>query len=408
MRTASIAWVLLVWSTAAAPAQPSYDLLLKGGHVIDPANGIDEVRDVALAGSKIAAVKRDIPASQARQTLDVTGYYVTPGLIDIHVHVYGYSGWLFPDQTALPSGVTTVVDAGGAGWKTFEDFRSTLIEKSQTRVLAFLNIVGRGMLGADAENDVSDMDPAATAEVVRRYPQYIVGIKTAHFARPTWDAVDRAVQAGELSATPVMVDFRPLPERNYPDLILKHMRAGDMHTHFYGRLTPLLDDEGNVQPYALEARKKGVLFDVGHGAGSFWFRIASPAIGQGFLPDTISTDLHKTSLLCCHATLAKTLSKFLNLGLSLQDVITRSTLHAARAIRRSELGTLSPGAGADVAVFELQKGSFGFIDSGRARLRGDQNLDCVLTVREGKIVWDRDGIGRPDWKKAGQYNVLNE
>lgn len=383
-----------------------YDLLLKGGRVIDPANGIDELRDVAIAGSKIAAVRAGIPASEARQVLDVKGYYVTPGLIDIHAHVYGYSGWLFPDQTALPGGVTTVVDAGGAGWKTFEEFKLSIIDKSQTRVLALLNIVGRGMLGPEVENQVADMDPAATAEAVKRYPGVIVGIKTAHFAKPTWDAVDSAVRAGELSKTPVMVDFWPVPERNYPDLILKHLRPGDIHTHVYGRLTPLLDDEGKVQSYALEARKKGILFDVGHGAGSFWFRIAAPAVKQGFWPDTISTDLHKTSKLCCNATLPKTISKFLNLGMPLGEAIRRTTVNAARAIRRPELGTLSSSAVADVAVLQLQKGDFGFIDSGRARLKGALNLECVLTVRDGKVVWDLNGLSRPEWEKAGKYDVL--
>jgi len=338
--------------------------------------------------------------------VDASQYYVTPGLIDIHTHfdAQGADLNLQADHNALPNGVTTAVDAGSSGWKNFVAFKTKVIDHSKTRLLAFLNIVGAGMYGPEVENNVQEMDPEAAARMVRKYPKVIVGIKTAHFQPPTWDAVDRAVKAAELSNTIVMVDFTPKPGREYRDLILRHLRPGDIHTHFYGRDTPQLDEHKKVQPYMLEARKRGVLFDVGHGAGSFWFRIAAPAIEQGFLPDTISTDIHKRSIMLPRANMTTTMSKLLNLGMTLQQIIERSTVNSAKAIRMPELGTLSEGAIADVAILELQKGKFGYLDSGHAKLIGDTKLRCVLTVRNGDIVWDTEGLTLTDWMKAGPYS----
>jgi len=261
-----------------------YDLILQGGHVIDPANDVDGIRDVAISGGRIAAVAPNLPAERARKAISVAGSLVTPGLVDIHVHAYGgYSGWLFPDEHALPNGTTTVVDTGSAGWKSFEEFKTTIIDQSKVRVLAFLNIVGSGMLGPEVENNIEDMEPGPTAECVARYPELLVGTKTAHFIKPGWAAVDRAVEAGRLCGKPTMIDFRPQPERSYEDLILKHMRSGDIHTHMYAAHIPLLDESGRVQEFAWEARRRGVIFDVGHGAGSFWFRRAVPVVEHGFI-----------------------------------------------------------------------------------------------------------------------------
>ncbi len=399
--------LLLALALAAAlHAQPVYDLLIKNGHVIDPANKRDGQFDVAVIGNKIARVGTDLPASQARVVVEAGQYFVTPGLIDIHTHfdAQGADLNLNPDHNALRSGVTTAVDAGSSGWKNFENFKREVIDVSKVRLLAFLNIVGAGMYGPKVENDVNEMDPEAAARMARKYPEIIVGIKTAHFQPATWEAVDRAVKAAELSKTVVMVDFAPKPGRDYPDLILKHMRPGDIHTHFYGRLIPQLDAAKKIQPYMLEARKRGVMFDVGHGAGSFWFRIAVPAIQQGFLPDTISTDIHKSSVMLPRAYMITTMSKLLNIGMSLEQVIERSTVNPARVIHRPELGTLSEGAVADIAIIEMQKGSFGFLDSGHGKLIGDRNLRCVLTVRNGQVVWDTEGLSLTDWIKAGPYS----
>jgi dihydroorotase len=399
---------LLILALIAAPAcaQPIYDLLLKNGHVIDPKNNLNGRFDIAVIGSKIVRVAKDLPASHAKSVVDVGQYYVTPGLIDIHTHFDAQGAWLNlnPDHNALRYGVTTAVDAASSGWKNFENFKTKVIDHARTRVLAFLNIVGAGMYGAKVENDVNEMDVEAAARMVRKYPGIIVGIKTAHFQPATWDAVDRAVKAAELSHTVVMVDFHPKPGRGYKELILKHMRPGDIHTHFYGRLTPQLDENKKVQPYMWEARKRGILFDVGHGSGSFWFRIAVPAIQQGFLPDTISTDIHKSSIMLPHATLTNVMSKFLNIGMTLEQVIERTTVNPARAIHRPELGTLSEGSIADIAVLKLERGRFAFLDSGHGKLTADKRLRCVLTVRAGGVVWDTEGLNSTEWSQAGPYS----
>jgi dihydroorotase len=194
---------LFVALSSAAPAQ-TYDLVLASGHVIDPANRIDEIMDVAFSGDRIVSIQKNIARDRSKSRIEVPGLYVTPGLVDLHAHVYGNEGKLFPDDTALVTGTTTVVDAGGAGWRTFDDFKKTVIDKVQTRVLVFLNIVGRGMTGG--EDNVEDMDPKAIANKIAEHPQLIVGIKTAHFRPPGWTSIDKAVEAGRLSNTPVIVD----------------------------------------------------------------------------------------------------------------------------------------------------------------------------------------------------------
>ena len=379
-----------------------FDLVLKGGRVIDPKNDIDGIADVAVADGRIASVAPDIPSSGRTKTVDVSGLLVTPGLLDIHLHAYGgYPGWLFPDQHCLPDGVTTVVDTGGAGWRDFDDFLETIIQPSQTRVLAFINIVGAGMIGAP-EQDVEEMDPKPCGEVIARYPDHIVGSKSAHFGGPGWESAGGAIEAARLSDTIAMIDFAPKPTRSYEEL-LKRMSPGDIHTHLYAAHIPLLDDDKRVNAYVRDARERGVIFDTGHGGGSFWFRIAAPAMAQGFPPDTISTDLHKSSRMIPNATMTATMSKFLALGMPLREVVYRSTQKAAEVIRRPELGSLSDGAEADIAVLDLAEGAFGFVDSGRARMNGSQRLECRLTVRGGEVVWDRDGLSRPGWEDLGDY-----
>ncbi|MBM3265594.1 MAG: amidohydrolase family protein, partial [candidate division Zixibacteria bacterium] len=336
----------------------------------------------------------------------VDGLYVTPGLIDIHAHAYGgYQGWLFPDTHTFPSGVTTLVDTGGAGWKKFDHFRETIMAEAKTRVLAFVNIVGAGMEGA-VEQDVSEMDPVPCAKAIEKHTDVVIGSKTAHFGGPGWEAVDGAVQAARQSGTIAMIDFAPKPTRSYRELLLEKMSPGDIHTHLYAQHIPLLDDDLKVNDYVLEARRRGIVFDLGHGAGSFWFRIAVPAFEQGFLPDTISTDMHRFSANVPFAMMPQTMSKCLNMGMPLYDVIRRSTVAPAQTIRRPELGTLSVGAEADVAVLEMQHGDFGFVDSGHARMKGNRRLSCALTVRAGQVVWDLNGLTWPDWHTAGKYIVI--
>jgi dihydroorotase len=366
----------------SAFAQPPYELLLKGGHVLDSKNRINGVMDVAVAGGKIAAVAKSIPADQAQRVVNATGLYVTPGLVDMHAHVFAgtmgaeYTGALSvrPDGFTFRSGVTTVVDAGSAGWRNFAEFKQQIIDTSRTRVLAFLNIVGKGMGGGKTtEQDTSDMEPERTAEEAARYPGLIVGIKIAHYAGPEWIAVDRAVDAGRLAKLPVMVDFAEFrKERPFQQLVLEHLRPGDIYTHLYLGAVPMLDPEGKVLPYLFEARKRGVIFDVGHGGGSFQWRQAAPAVRQGFVPDSISTDLHVSSMNAGMKDMLNVMSKFVALGMSLEDVVARSTWNPAREIHQEELGHLSVGAVADIAVLRLVKGDFGYLDAGGRRMNGSQ------------------------------------
>jgi len=392
-------------------AQTRYDLLLKGGRVLDPANNIDQVMDVAVSGGRIARMAKEIPSSEARTTIDVRDLYVTPGLIDLHAHHFGYTGALFPDDVMLSTGTTTSVDCGGAGWRNFDEFKAKIIDRATTRVLAFINIVGRGMLGAEIENNVEDMDPAATAAKMRQYPDLIVGIKTAHFSRPGWAAVERAVEAGRLSGKPVIIDNNILSwtGRDTRTKVLEKMRPGDIHTHTYNdRHLEIVDRaSGKLQPYMVEARRRGVLFDLGHGAGSFLWPVAEAAAKQGFMPDTISTDLHASSIMGPQSDMPNCISKMMLLGMKLEEAVRRSTVRPAEILRRfPELGTLGEGRTADVAVFKLERGVFAFKDSWLMKRLGSQRLVSVLTVKEGKIVFDLDGLSFPEWQNAGDYQRI--
>ena len=384
--------VVLCWPALAQ----EYDLVLRGGRVIDPANNIDRVMDVGVTGNRITAVAAHIADAQERKLVDVSGMIVVPGLVDLHAHVFGYEGSLTPDDTALPAGTTTIVDAGGSGWRTFDEFRRTVIAHSATRVLALLNIVGAGMVGEPYESNVDDMDPAATSATILKNRDVIVGIKTAHFAKPGWSAIDRAVEAGRRASVPVMVDDKIFTDsqRTTEEELLKHLRPGDIHTHMYNdRQLELIDRfTGKVQPWMVEARKRGVLFDVGHGGGSFLWPVATKAIQQGFLPDTISTDLHSSSIMMQQSDMPNVMSKMMLLGMGLEDVILRSTVNPAKEIGKyPEIGTLGAGKTADIAVLENQNGVFAFKDAWPAKKLGAHRLDCVLTIRDGRIVYDRDG-----------------
>lgn len=393
----------------------NYALLLKGGHVIDPRNGVDGRADVAIAGERVAAIGPDLDPARAGRVIDVSGLVVTPGIIDMHVHVYhtrapegdpeGLS--VVADAHTFRSGVTTVADTGTAGWRHLRHFKQTVIDRAKTRILAYVNIVDQGMLG-DFEQDPRTFNAELAAAVVEAYPDICVGIKTAHYwthapyddLHPPWAAVDQAIRAAELCGKPVMYDFWPRPERPYEDLVLQKARPGDVHTHVFAQQFMTIDGAGKVKPFMREARARGVRFDLGHGAASFWFRNAARAIADGFAPDTISTDLHSHNVHGVVVDMQTTMSKQLNLGLSLQDVIACSTANVAVSLNRPELGHLSVGGCADVAVFAVQHGRFGFIDCGRAKIIGDRRLECQMTVRAGQIVYDIGGLSAPRWQEA--------
>src|SRR3954469_19378969 len=399
-------------------AQPEYDIVLKGANVIDPKNKINAVRDVAIRDGLIAAVERDIPAAKARKSVSLSGLYLVPGLIDLHAHVFagsegenlaGGDAGIFPDTFALRVGVTTVIDAGSSGRHNFAQFKRTVIDRARTRVLAFLNIGGVGMPGDDKEQNVADMDAQAAAELAMANRDIIVGIKVAHYRGPDWTPVERGVEAGKIANIPVMVAFGEFrPERPFQELVLKKLRPGDIYTHCFYAPVPMLDDKGHLLPYLLEARKRGVLFDVGHGGAAFEFRQAVPAVKQGFPPDSISTDVHAGSLNSGMKDQLNVMSKFLNMGMPLADVIFLSTWNPARIIHREQLGHLSEGAIADIAVLRLQNGKFGFVDSWGAGMEGDQRLSNELTVASGRVVYDLNGITRERWDKLGKYQQQGE
>ena len=406
--------ILFLFSTPIL-AQEKYDLLIKGGTVLDAKNNIHEIRDVAIRDHKIVAVEKNLSATSAKRTINAAGLYVAPGLVDIHVHVYAGTGLrgaydgdnsVYPDGFTFRSCTTTVADAGSSGYKNFPDFKDRIIDRSLTRVLAFLNIVGSGMGPGQTEQNTADMDPAAAAAIIKQYPGLVVGIKTAHFASPEWTAVERALEAGNLAHVPIMVDFGVFrPERPYPDLVTKKLRPGDISTHMYIDFIPMLDSDSKVRPYLFEAKKRGVIFDVGHGGGSFVFAQAVPAVQQGFLPDSISTDLHINSMNAGMKDMTNVMSKFLNLGMTLEDVVARSSWNPAREIRHEELGTLSVGSEADVALIGIEKGNFGFVDSLGGRFDGHTKLVCQLTIRNGNVVWDLNGLSRDDYKHTLEYRT---
>jgi dihydroorotase len=399
--------IILLMLAGGAHAREQYDLLLKGGHVIDPRNKINEIRDVAIRDRKIAAVASSIDPATAYKTVDVTGLYVTPGIVDIHVHIFASTGErnsyagersVYPDDMTLRCGVTAVADAGSSGWRNFPAFHETIIARSRTRVFAFLNIVGNGMRGVRFERELSDMEPGPTAEMAKKYKGVIVGIKTAHYMGPDFAAVDRAVEAGKLADIPVMVDFgRVAPQKTLAELVTKKLRPGDIYTHVYSGLRGELDPSGHANAALFEGRKRGVIFDVGHGSGSFTWRVAVPIIQEGFLPDSISTDMHSGSFTSSMKDMLNVMSKFLALGLPLDEVILRSTWNPAREIRQEQLGHLSVGSLADVAVLRLEKGDYGFLDMFGARLPGTEKLTCEMTLRDGRIAYELNGLARPKW-----------
>ena len=390
----------------------AYDIVIKGGHVIDPKNNIDAITDIAINEGKIVQVANNIDATKAKQVVDAKAMYVTPGLIDIHAHVfygtepdhYLSNGMIavVPDGFTFRVGVTTVVDAGGAGWKSFPVFKKNIIDNSQTRVLSLLNIVGEGMRGGAYEQSTSDMDAKMSAIVAKQNKDYVVGFKVAHFTGPEWIPVDRAVEAGRLANLPVMIDFGGNnPPLSIEELFMKRLRPGDIYTHTYALLdgntreTVVDEANGKLKPFIRDAQKRGIIFDVGYGGASFNFTQAIPALKAGFFPNTISTDLHTGSMNTSMKDQLSVMSKFLLMGMELKAVIKASTWAPAQVIKHEELGHLSSGAIADIAILNLRQGNFGFYDKTGYKVEGKQKLECEMTIRNGTIVYDLNGIANP-------------
>lgn len=385
-----------------------YDLVIKQGHLIDPKNQIDKITDIAISNGKVVRVSNGLTDYKATVVIEAKGMFVIPGIIDIHTHLFfgtepdAYLSNSFsslpPDAFTFRSGVTTAVDAGSSGWRNFNVFKEQTIDRSETRVLAFLNIVGFGMKGGPVEQNLSDMDAELTADMVNKYPEYIVGIKVAHYSGPEWDPIDRAILAGKTANIPVMIDFGGHnPPLSLETLLLEKLGPGDIFTHAYAQVDgriPVVDENGDIRDYVREAQAKGIVFDVGHGGGSFLFVQAIPALKQGFKPNSISTDLHTGSMNGGMKDILNVASKFLNLGMTIQEVVECLTWSPARIIKREELGQLSEGTIADLAIINIETGDFGFIDTGGWKIKGTQKLICELTIRNGKVVWDLNGISK--------------
>jgi dihydroorotase len=361
------------------------------------------VADVAIAGGRIARVGENIPAAEAKTVAGVAGLYVTPGLIDIHAHVAPRpvperENSVQADLISFRSGVTTLVDAGTSGWRTFPSFRKNVIDRVATRVLALLNVASDGMGAATSEDDPSNFDPEATARVAKANADVVVGIKSAHYAGPGWESIDNAVKAANLANIPVMVDFGTVTEQRTLDVLLRDkLRKGDIYTHCYsGHRDELL--RGRVNPAMEAGRKRGIFFDLGFGAGSFFWYVAVPLTEQKFYPDSISTDIHLRSVNGGMKDMLQSMAKVMSLGAPLEEIIRMSTHNPALQIRKPQLGNLDVGAEADVAVLRLDRGKFGLLDSAGARRDGDRMLACELTVRKGKVVWDLNGRAAADWK----------
>lgn len=391
-----------------------FDVLIRGGRVIDPKNGIDGIMDVAVKAGKIFAVAKNLPVTEAKQTVDASGLIVVPGLIDLHAHVFagtqpdhylsdGLSA-LMPDGYTFRVGVTTVVDCGGAGWRNFATFKKNVIDVSQTRVLSFLNIVGEGMRGGNYEQDLADMNPKFAASAAKQYKDYIVGFKLAHFNGEDWTPTDRVVEAGKIAELPVIIDFGgSKPNLPIKDLFFKHLRPGDIYTHTYAALggarEEIVDSNNVLKPFVLEAQQRGIIFDVGYGGASFNYTQAIPAIKAGLYPNTISTDLHTGSMNASMKDQLSVMSKFMNLGMTLVDVIKASTWKPAQVINRTNLGNLSEGAEADIAILNVRKGNFGFYDKTGYKVKGNEKLECEVTIKGGKIVYDLNGLANPIYVK---------
>jgi dihydroorotase len=384
------------------------DMLIKGGHVVDPRNNLNSKMDVAIAGGKIFRVAPDISGENAARVINATGLYVVPGLIDPHTHVFvgsrdgfadGFSS-VSPDDITLKAGITSVVDAGTSGWRNFPVFKEQVIDRSITRILSFLNIAGSGMTGFPTEEDINDMDARMTSLVIRQYPDIIVGVKIGHYRGNEWIPFDKALEAGRLAGVPLLVECHlpmlPLEE------ILTRMRRGDIYTHSFctaSDRTCLLDEEGKIRVYVQEAREKGIRFDVGHGGAMFHFAVANPAMEQGFLPDSFGSDLHRFSMNSGMKNMLDIMSKFLNMGMTFEDVIFRATWNTANSINRTDLGHLSEGAVADIAILNINKGKFGFIDTRKQKIEGNLRLEAELTIREGIVVWDQNGLAADEFKR---------
>lgn len=398
--------VLFTFQWTCSRAQP-YEILIQHGHVFDPANNIDTIMDIAISGGRIVELGFNISAEKAQKRIDATGFWVCPGFIDIHTHVFvgsnkGFANGinsLSPDDFSFKSGVTTMVDAGTSGFHNFEKFLHQVIETSKTRILAFLNISGAGMVGKPEEEKLENMNPDSAFLWVQKYPDIIVGIKIGHFEGISRQPFENALKVCERASVPLFVECH-LPNYTLEEQ-LEWMRPGDIITHTFEKVQErmsVIDDVGKVRSFVREATERGVLFDLGHGGAGFWFSEAIPALEQGLWPNSFGTDLHRFSMNAGMKDMANVLSKFLAMGMPLKEVLKRSAWFPALSIKRPDLGHLGIGTVADLTILDIREGVFGFVDAGGNKISGGQKIVVEMTIREGKIVWDLNGLAAKPFK----------
>ena len=372
-----------------------HELILRGGRVVDPSQSLDGIADVAFAGGKVAAVGASLKGGPGTEIRDVSSYIVTPGLIDLHTHVYwgGTSLGIDADQFCRDSGVTTSVDTGSAGPGNFLGFRKHVIERSEARILAYLHVSFAGiyafsktiMVGESEE--IRMMAPADAVKVADANRDVLVGIKVRVGKHASGTSgthpLDIALQVADETGMPLMCHIDH-PPPSY-DEVVDRLRPGDILTHCFRPFPNApYTGQGKVRPSVLRARERGVLFDVGHGAGSFSFKTARTMMANGFLPDTISSDVHSLCIDGPAFDQVTTLSKFLCLGVDLSTVIAASTINAADAMRRPELGSLKPGCAGDATILSIPEGKFDYVDVTGEHLIGDRKI-----VSEGVVLGGR-------------------
>ncbi|MGE3269546.1 MAG: amidohydrolase/deacetylase family metallohydrolase [Chloroflexota bacterium] len=373
---------------------PPLDLLLTGGTVVDPSQGLHAKRDIGIAQGRITLVEEYIPTARAQTVVDCSGLIVTPGLVDLHVHVYeGASHYgIDVDKTSLPTGATTVLDFGSAGAWTFSGFRRSVIDVAQTRVYALLNLSTTGMISpvVGELEDIRNVDNALSARVVRANRDVVLGIKLRLSRQLAGSNGAEALRLARELCDELEVPLMIHPGNTEVSIVevVEAMRAGDVLTHAYHGLSEgILDENGKVRSEVRAAADRGVLFDVGHGRGSFSWAVAEQAISQGFVANTISSDLHVYNLHGPVYDLATTVMKFVHLGLSLDEALIRATVYPARAMGvADEVAGLRVGMAGDVAAFSLEEGAFTFYDSGDVERTARQRLVPRVVVKDGRVV----------------------